>query len=66
MIGTRDFTGKSITQGDLTGDPSQTELITEPVGLDFNGFPVVAPNKPHIGEYDVYAIRDFSYFGTPS
>ena len=66
MVGTRDSTGKAITQGDITGDTSQTELITEPVGLDFSGFPVVPPAKPHVGEYDVYAFADFSYFGTPS
>ena len=68
MIGTRDFTGKAITQGDLTGDTSQTELITEPVGLGFDGFPIDKDDgeKPHVGEYDVYAFADFAYFGTPS
>ena len=74
MIGTIDALGRNITEADVTegyfaGKP-QSPQITEPVGLNEQGFPVprtTPPTKPYVASYDIYFEEEFTpYFGTPS
>jgi hypothetical protein len=64
MIGTRDSDGNNITESMVGG--SGEGLVSEPVGLDWDGKPVTPPAKPAKKTFFVYEEKDFSYFGTPS